>query len=354
MGKTNLTSGDVSSRALSTVRSDVMSSRSVDLTRDSLGIDSAGTNAATVDDEQLSGWSQEVTDPFVSTSKSNSELDCDESRDVRPVSRAISHIGCSPTLTQRLKAAQTARRTTQGYRNATKNGPNALQSVRVKDSLPVLEAAVHEAALAAGVHVSPRHADKTVGGQAPVTGKAAVQWQEWLRKEKGIKLELTPIGAAGLAHTLQQQGGADIDKAASAAAAFAKFDLQGTTAGRKIVRKKTDRRTPTVSSAAKLALSDHAGGFSSNQPIELKSPLNGFVSSKLGLACILERYLAALLLTQQFVCTMEQERKRSARSLRGNHGELRGQESQESDSFNSDAPSVMSDASDGKTGLMSW
>ncbi len=255
MDGTVLTSGDARSRALSTARSDLMSSRPENLTQDSLGLDSADTNAVTLQDEQVSGWSQEVTDPFVSTSRSASELVGDEPRDARPVSRAISHIGCSPTLTQRLRAAQTARRTTQGYRNATKNGPNALQGVRVKDSLPVLEAAVQEAALAAGVHVSPRHADKTVGGQAPVSGKAAVQWQEWLRQEKGIKLELTPIGAAGLAHTLQQPGrGSGIDKAESAAAAFAKLDLQGTTAGKTIVRKKTDRRTPSVSSATKSAL----------------------------------------------------------------------------------------------------
>lgn len=245
LGAADVSPGDVSSRPLSTGRSEsVMSSRPVDSTRESLGF--ADTNAAAVPYEQLCGWSQEGIDPFGSPSFSATELEGDESRDVRPVSRAVSHVGCSPTLTQRLRAAQSARRATPGYRNATKNGPNAMQSVRVKDSLPVLEAAVQEAALAAGVHVSPRHADKTVGGQAPVAGKAAVQWQEWLRKEKGIKLELTPIGAAGLAHTLQQQGGG-IDKAQSAAAAFAKLDLQGTTAGKQVVRKKTDKRTPVVS-----------------------------------------------------------------------------------------------------------
>ena len=216
----------------------------MDSTRGSLGF--ADTNKAAAQEEQLCGWSQGGIDPFGSPSFSDTALNGDESRDVRPVSRAVSHVGCSPTLTQRLRAAQTARRATPGYRNATKNGPNAMLSVRVKDSLPVLEAAVQEAALAAGVHVSPRHADKTVGGQAPVAGKAAVQWQEWLRKEKGIKLELTPIGAAGLAHTLQQQGGG-IDKAESAATAFAKLDLQGTTAGKQVIRKKTDKRTPAVS-----------------------------------------------------------------------------------------------------------
>jgi hypothetical protein len=122
--------------------------------------------------------------PLVSPSHSTSELGESMSMEeqARPVSRAISHVGCSPTLTQRLRTAQSARRATSGYRNATRNGPNALQGVHVSDSLPVLEAAVQEAAMAAGVHVSPRHADKTVGGQAAVGGKAAVQWQEWLRK----------------------------------------------------------------------------------------------------------------------------------------------------------------------------
>ena len=56
-----------------------------------------------------------------------------------------------------------------------------------------------EAAEAAGVRISPRHAEKTVGGMPAVGGKAAVQWQEWLRKEKGLKLELTPIATSGLA-----------------------------------------------------------------------------------------------------------------------------------------------------------
>ena len=40
-----------------------------------------------------------------------------------------------------------------------------------------------------------------------------------MRKEKGMKLELTPIGAAGLAHTLQQPGAGGIDRAEAAAAA---------------------------------------------------------------------------------------------------------------------------------------
>ena len=160
----------------------------------------------------------------------------------RPVSRAISHIGCSPTLTQRLRAAQSSRRATSGYRNATRNGPNAMDHVGVRDSLPVLEAAVQEAAEAAGVSVSPRHSDKTLGGQAAVGEKAAVQWQEWLRKEKGLKLELTPIATSGLAHTLQ--GPYKLDDAMSAAAQFASMDLSGTKTGRKVLRKKTEVRKP--------------------------------------------------------------------------------------------------------------
>ena len=128
--------------------------------------------------------------------------------------------------------------------------------------MALLIALLLEAALAAGVHVSPRHADKTVAGKSALGGKAAVQWQEWLRQEKGIKLELTPIGAAGLAHTLQQPGDGGIDKAESAAVAFAKLDLQGSTAGKKIVRKKIDRRMPQVSSLAKSASSQVTGlGF---------------------------------------------------------------------------------------------
>lgn len=239
--------GDGSSSALPSPISDAMAStRSADLTARSLGPDADSTSSA--QNHELSGWSQEGNNQLVSPSLSASQIKTnDELHEMRPVSRAVSHVGCSPTLTQRLRSAQTARRVTSGQRNATKNGPNALQSVRVKDSLPVLEAAVQEAALAAGVHVSPRHGDKTVGGQAALGGKAAVQWQEWLRKEKGIKLELTPITATGLAHTLQMPGGIAIDKAESAAAAFAKLDLHGTTAGKNIVRKKTDRRTPMVS-----------------------------------------------------------------------------------------------------------
>ena len=71
------------------------------------------------------------------------------------------------------------------------------------------------------------------------------------RQEKGLKLELTPIGAAGLAHTLQSSvglpaGHIGVDAAEVAASAFAKLDLRGSTTGRKVMRKKTDRRTPTV------------------------------------------------------------------------------------------------------------
>ena len=83
-----------------------------------------------------------------------------------------------------------------------------------------------EAAEAAGVRISPRHAEKTVGGMPAVGGKAAVQWQEWLRKEKGLKLELTPIATSGLAW---QRGG----KGADAAMSYASMTAVGHHTGQK-------------------------------------------------------------------------------------------------------------------------
>ena len=209
--------------------------------------DGSLASASPREEGSLAGWSQQDdTDPLMSP-YTNANGEVVEGREqmeaqARPVSRAISHIGCSPTLTQRLRVAQSSRRATSGYRNATRNGPNALDHVGVRDSLPVLEAAVQEAAAAAGVSVSPRHSDKTMGGQTAVGGKAAVQWQEWLRKEKGLKLELTPIATSGLAHTLQ--GPYKLDDAVAAAAQFASMDLQGSKTGRKVLRKKTEVRKP--------------------------------------------------------------------------------------------------------------
>ena len=91
-------------------------------------------------------------------------------------------------------------------------GSGVLTSPNVWCLCRAQEAAVSEAAEAAGVRISPRHAEKTVGGMPAVGGKAAVQWQEWLRKEKGLKLELTPIATSGLAW---QRGGQGADAAMS-------------------------------------------------------------------------------------------------------------------------------------------
>ena len=95
-----------------------------------------------------------------------------------------------------------------------------------------------EAAEAAGVRISPRHAEKTVGGMPAVGGKAAVQWQEWLRKEKGLKLELTPIATSGLAW---QRGG----KGADAAMSYASMTAVGHHTG----QKRTTGRGPAVAHA---------------------------------------------------------------------------------------------------------
>jgi hypothetical protein len=99
----------------------------------------------------------------------------------------------------RLRAAQAARRHTAGYRAAKGKGQPSVEAC-----LPLLEAALAQARSDAGLSSMKSALADVLGRQkaastsAPLVGKAAVQWHEWMRKHKGTKLALTPI-SAGLA-----------------------------------------------------------------------------------------------------------------------------------------------------------